>query len=79
MFEACGAQKERLVKNSIVLLLGLLSVVYLLNLGAGIFEFIPDNLPLIGNLDDAAALALLVMCLQHFGINLPDIFGRKKD
>jgi hypothetical protein len=67
------------VKNSIVLLLGLLSVIYLLNLGAGFFELIPDNLPFIGNLDDALALALLVMCLQHFGINLPEIFRRKKD
>lgn len=67
------------MKNSIVLLLGLLGVVYLLNPGSGIFELIPDNLPLIGNLDDAAALALLVMCLQHFGIQLPDIFRRRKD
>jgi uncharacterized membrane protein YkvA (DUF1232 family) len=67
------------VKNSIVLLLGLLSVIYLLNPGAGIFELIPDNLPFVGNLDDAAALALLVMCLQYFGINLPDLFRRKKD
>jgi uncharacterized membrane protein YkvA (DUF1232 family) len=67
------------MKNIIVLLLGLIGVIYLLNPGSGIFELIPDNLPFIGNLDDAAALALLVMCLQHFGINLPDIFGRKKD
>lgn len=67
------------MKNITVLLLGLLGVIYLLNPGAGIFELIPDNLPFVGNLDDAAALALLVMCLQYFGINLPDIFGRKKD
>lgn len=67
------------MKNAIVLLLGLLGVIYLLNPGSGIFELIPDNLPFIGNLDDAAALALLVMCLQHFGINLPDLFGRNKD
>ncbi|MCD4687732.1 MAG: DUF1232 domain-containing protein [Desulfuromonadaceae bacterium] len=67
------------MKNSIVLLLGLLRVIYLLNPGAGIFELIPDNLPFVGNLDDAAALALLVMCLQYFGINLPDLFRRKKD
>ncbi len=67
------------MKNFIVLLLGLISVIYLFNPGSGIFELIPDNLPFIGNLDDAAALALLVMCLQHFDIHLPDLFGRKKD
>lgn len=67
------------MKNTIVLLLGLLGVIYLFNPGAGVFELIPDNLPFVGNLDDAVALTLLVMCLQHFGINLPDLFGRKKD
>ena len=67
------------MKNTIVLLLGVLGAVYLLNPGAGIFELIPDSLPLVGNLDDAAALVLLVICLQHFGIQLPDIFGKRKD
>lgn len=67
------------MKKTIVLLLGLLGVVYLFNPGAGVFELIPDNLPFIGNLDDAAALALLVMCLQYFDINLPDLFKRKKE
>jgi len=33
----------------------LLSLVYLLNPTFGIFEIIPDNLPLIGNLDEGAA------------------------
>lgn len=72
-------RKGGLVKKTIVLLLGLLGVVYLFNPGAGVFELIPDNLPFIGNLDDAAALALLVMCLQYFDINLPDLFKRKKE
>jgi len=66
------------MKNIVVLLLGVLGVFYLLNPGSGLFELIPDNLPLVGNLDDAAALVLLVMCLQHFDIQLPDIFGRRK-
>jgi len=66
------------MKNIVVLLLGILGAFYLLNPGSGLFELIPDNLPLVGNLDDAAALVLLVMCLQHFDIQLPDIFGRRK-
>lgn len=67
------------MKNILVLLLGVLSIIYLLNPGAGLFEFIPDHLPLIGNIDEALAMALLLACLQHFGINLPDIFRSKKD
>lgn len=59
-----------------VFLLGLLCTIYLLNPGAGIFELIPDNLPLIGNLDEAAAVALLLICLKYFGITLPDFFRR---
>jgi uncharacterized membrane protein YkvA (DUF1232 family) len=59
-----------------VVCLGLVAVIYLLNPGAGILELIPDNLPLIGNLDEAAAVALLLMCLRYFGLELPDVFRR---
>ncbi|WP_321366543.1 DUF1232 domain-containing protein [uncultured Desulfuromusa sp.] len=59
-------------------LLGLLSFIYLLNPTAGFFELIPDNIPLIGNLDEAAAATLLMMCLRYFGYELPDLFNPKK-
>ena len=62
------------MKKILVFCIGLLSVLYILNPMAGIFEIIPDNLPLIGNLDEAAAVALLLMCLKYFGIDLPNIF-----
>lgn len=67
------------MKNFLVVILGLLSALYIINPGAGIFELIPDNIPFVGNLDEAAAVALLLACLRYFGIELPDIFGRKKD
>lgn len=61
-----------------VFLLGLFALIYLLNPTAGLFELIPDNIPLIGNLDEAAAVTLLLMCLRYFGYELPDIFNPKK-
>ena len=61
------------------ILLGLFCLIYLFNPGAGIFELIPDNIPIIGNLDEAAAVTILLMCLQSFGIILPDIFRRKNE
>ena len=64
------------MKKIAVFCLGLLSVLYLLNPTAGVFEILPDNLPFIGNLDEAAAVALLLICLRYFGIELPDIFRR---
>ena len=61
-------------------MLGVVSAIYLLNPTAGFFEFIPDNLPIIGNLDEAAAVALLLACFRHFGVDLTGFFGlgRKK-
>ncbi|MEA3362935.1 MAG: DUF1232 domain-containing protein [Thermodesulfobacteriota bacterium] len=66
------------MKNTGIFFLGLLSVIYLLNPTAGFFELIPDNIPIIGNLDEAAAVTLLMMCLRYFGYELPDIFKQKK-
>ena len=66
------------MKKIVVFCLGLLATLYILNPTAGLFEIIPDNLPFIGNLDEAAAVALLLMCLKYFGIDLPDIFRRDR-
>ncbi|MFM9963740.1 MAG: hypothetical protein ACKV2Q_21230 [Planctomycetaceae bacterium] len=60
----------QLLKSLFVLLLGAISALYLLNFGVGVVEFIPDNLPLIGNLDEAAATYLLLNCLAYFGLNI---------
>jgi len=66
------------MKKVLVLGVGFLAALYILNPTAGVFELIPDNLPLVGNLDEAAAVALLLMCLKYFGIDLPDIFRRNR-
>lgn len=60
----------KIIKHFIVFGLGLLSALYLLNVGAGVFELIPDNIPIIGNLDEAAAMLLLLNCLAYFGLDL---------
>ena len=58
------------LKSLFVLLLGVISALYLLNVGAGFIEIIPDNLPLVGNLDEATATFLLLNCLAYFGVNI---------
>ena len=60
----------QLIKSLFVLLLGAISALYLLNFGVGIVEFVPDNLPLVGNLDEATATFLLLNCLNYFGVNI---------
>ena len=64
------------MKNLFVILLGIISLLYILNPTAGIFELIPDNLPFVGNLDEAGAAALLIMCLRYFGLDLTKIFQK---
>ena len=64
----------KFLKHLIVFCLGAFSVVYLANPTAGFFELIPDNLPLVGNIDEAAATALLLACLAYFGIDATRFF-----
>lgn len=64
-------------KSLVALGLGALSLVYLLNPGAGIIDLIPDNLPILGNLDEAAATLLLLNCLAYFGLDLRNLMGRR--
>ena len=65
------------LKSFVVFLLGVFATLYLLNPGAGFFELIPDNIPLVGNLDEAAATALLLACLRYFGFDPTSLFKRR--
>ncbi|MFK7821340.1 MAG: DUF1232 domain-containing protein [Planctomycetaceae bacterium] len=66
------ARSERTAgKSLLAAALTLLSIIYLINPGAGVFEFLPDNIPFVGNLDEATATAVLLSSLAYFGIELP--------
>ena len=65
------------LKSFVVFVLGVFATLYLLNPGAGFFELIPDNIPLVGNLDEAAATALLLACLRFFSFDPTAFFKRK--
>ena len=56
------------------LILIVLCVVYLLNLTGGIIE-IPDNLPIVGNLDEAGVTALIIKLIN----DLKNLKKRKSD
>lgn len=45
---------------------GVIAVIYLLNPDAGLIELIPDNIPVIGNLDEFGAAVLLFRVWRHF-------------
>ncbi len=69
----------RLLKEMFVIALGVIAVLYLLNPTAGFLELIPDNLPLIGNLDEAGATLLLINVLRYYGIDLDRLFGKRQE
>lgn len=65
-----------MMKGLLVLIIGIIAVMYILNIGMGVIELIPDNIPFVGNLDEAGAVTLLLMCLRYFGIDVTRIFQR---
>ncbi|MCX6854234.1 MAG: DUF1232 domain-containing protein [Verrucomicrobia bacterium] len=69
----------KLIRDLLVLGSGILSALYLLNMGFGLVEIIPDNVPIFGNLDEATAMALLINCLAYFGVNVGHLLRRKTD
>ncbi len=68
-----------IVKNMVVLGVGALGVVYLLNPTAGFLEFLPDNLPLIGNLDEGIAVTLVLGAARYYGVDIGNIFKRNDE
>ncbi|MFN3875934.1 MAG: hypothetical protein ACK4L7_08490 [Flavobacteriales bacterium] len=65
------------MKSAFVALAGLLAFLYLLNPTLGLFELLPDTLPLVGNLDDATAAMVLLGALRYHGIDLAPRFMRR--
>ncbi len=66
------------MKNILVALIGIISLLYLFNPGMGFLELIPDNMPIIGNLDEAGAAILLIAALKYFGVDLTRFFMRDR-
>lgn len=67
------------LRSLLVFVVGLLSLLYLTNPTAGVIELIPDNFPLLGNLDEAAATTMLIAALAYFGIDVTKLFSGRKE
>ncbi len=67
-------KEGKLFKKTSIAVIGVIALIYLMNPGWGVFEFLPDNLPIVGNLDEAGATALLLSSLAYYGINIHSVF-----
>ena len=69
----------KIINSLIIGGLGAFSAIFLLNPGMGVIFEIPDNFPIIGNLDEAAAAALLISCLAYFGFDVTRLFQKAQE
>ena len=66
----------KIVQSIIAAGAGIFSLIYLLNPTMGLAELIPDNIPIFGNLDEAAATTILIAAFAYFGLDVTRLFGR---
>ncbi len=69
--------KIETTKDKSMALIGIVCLVYLANPTFGLFELIPDNLPIIGNLDEAMAVTGLLNVARYFGYDFLKWFTPK--
>lgn len=68
----------RIVKEFVIIVLAVIAAIYLINPTAGVIELLPDNLPLVGNLDEAGAVTILISTMGYYGIDLTRLYGSRK-
>ncbi len=65
------------MKKLLIAFAGVLTIIYLVNPTFGVVEFLPDNLPLVGNIDEATATMVLLGALRYFGWDLTNLFVKR--
>ena len=50
--------------------------VYMINPTLGVFELVPDNLPVVGNLDEAAVVFIMFAAMRYLGLRLPEFIEK---
>jgi hypothetical protein len=66
----------RLIKEMFILGLAFFALVYLTFPTLGIFELIPDAIPVIGSLDEGAATLILLNTLNYYGFDVTHLYGK---
>ena len=66
----------RLFKEMFIIFLAGFAAIYLIFPTLGLFELIPDAIPLIGSLDEATATLILINTARYYGFDLSNIYSR---
>lgn len=70
---------SRLIKEMVILGLAALSLLYLMLPTFGIFEIVPDVIPIFGWLDEGTATLILANTLRYYGLDLTSLYGNRKE
>ena len=69
---------RRLFKEMIILATAFAAGVYMIFPTLGIFELIPDAIPIIGSLDEGAATLILLNTLSYYGLDITRLYGKRQ-
>jgi hypothetical protein len=69
--------KIKPMKTISLVILALSSIIYLLNPKAGIFEALPDNIPVVGNINEGLASFILYSSIEYFRGRQIGFFGQR--
>lgn len=58
-------------KKALAFIASAAAIIYIINPTFGVYEFLPDNMPIVGNLDEATATAILIWGAK-------ELFGKKE-
>lgn len=66
------------MKKALSILLIIACIVYLINPTLGVFELIPDNLPVVGNIDEVFVAGLLLSLINFLKTGEFRLINRNK-
>lgn len=67
----------RLFKEMMIIGLAGIAVIYLIYPSLGVFELIPDAIPVVGSLDEASATIILINTLRYYGFDVSRLYGKR--
>ena len=68
----------RLFKEMFIVGMAFVALVYMMFPTLGIFELIPDAIPIIGSLDEGAATLIILNTLNYYGLDVTHLYGKPR-
>lgn len=67
----------RLLKEMMIIGLAGVALIYLIYPSLGVFELIPDAIPVLGSIDEASATLILINTFRYYGFDVTRFYGKR--